>query len=143
MRVDYNIFLILAATGSGIAALLHVGCIIFGANWYRFFGAGEKMARLAETGSPVPTRITSVIVVVLLLWTYAALAGMGIVPKPPLLRYILIVIALIYLMRAFFVGLLMKAMPDNSMRFWMWSSLICLALAAFYLIGTKQAWASL
>lgn len=143
MRVDYNIFLLLAAAGSGIAAFLHVGCIIFGANWYRFFGAGEKMARLAEAGSPVPTRITSVIVMVLLMWTYAALAGMGSVPKPPLLRYILIVIALIYLTRACFVHLLMKAMPGNSMRFWLWSSLICLALGAFYLIGTKQAWASL
>lgn len=143
MRVDYNIFLLLAAAGSGIAAFLHLGCIIFGANWYRFFGAGEKMARLAEAGSPVPTRITSMIVAVLLMWAYAALAGIGVVPKPPLLRYILIGIALIYLMRAFFVGSLMKAIPGNSMRFWLWSSLICLALGAVYLIGTRQAWASL
>jgi hypothetical protein len=68
---------------------------------------------------------------------------MGSVPKPPLLRYILLGIALIYLMRACFVGLLMKAMPGNSMRFWLCSSLICLALGIFYLMGTKQAWASL
>ncbi|MGQ4584278.1 hypothetical protein [Lysobacter sp. F60174L2] len=35
---------------NAIAALLHVGCIIFGASWYRFFGAGERMAQLASAG---------------------------------------------------------------------------------------------
>ena len=28
-----------------IAALLHVACIVGGPAWYRFFGAGERMAR--------------------------------------------------------------------------------------------------
>jgi len=40
-----NTFLMIGAALSGLAALLHVGCILFGAPWYRFFGAGEKMAR--------------------------------------------------------------------------------------------------
>ena len=37
--------------GSAIAALAHLGCIIFGGDWYRFFGAGEQMARMAEAGN--------------------------------------------------------------------------------------------
>ncbi|KKK66980.1 hypothetical protein LCGC14_2958640, partial [marine sediment metagenome] len=46
-----NICLIVAGTLSAIAAILHLGCIYFGAPWYRFFGAGEQMAQLAEQGS--------------------------------------------------------------------------------------------
>lgn len=143
MRPDYNVFLILGAIGSGAAAILHFGCIIFGADWYRFFGAGEKMALLAEAGSPVPTRITGLITLVLLVWTYLALAGVGMLPKPPLLRYLLAGIASIYLIRAFSVFWLMKVMPGNSISFWIWSSLICLILGAAYLAGTKKIWYSL
>ena len=54
-----NIFLIIAGSLSAIAAILHLGCIYFGAPWYRFFGAGEQMAILAEQGSVQPTLITS------------------------------------------------------------------------------------
>jgi hypothetical protein len=35
---------------SAAAALLHIAVIVGGAEWYRFFGAGEGMARLAERG---------------------------------------------------------------------------------------------
>lgn len=54
-----NPWLITAAVLSGTAALLQVGCTFFGAPWYRFFGAGEKMARMAEAGSPVPAMVTA------------------------------------------------------------------------------------
>ena len=30
------------AVFSVFAALVHLGCISFGGDWYRFFGAGEK-----------------------------------------------------------------------------------------------------
>lgn len=43
------------AAMSGIAALLHLGCIMFSPAWYRFCGAGEGMAQLAAAGIPVPT----------------------------------------------------------------------------------------
>ncbi len=35
--------LITGAICSALAALAHLGCIIFGAQWYRYFGAGEEM----------------------------------------------------------------------------------------------------
>ena len=41
----------LIAAGVVGAALLHLACIIGGPAWYRFLGAGERMARLGATGS--------------------------------------------------------------------------------------------
>ncbi len=46
-----NIALVNAGFLSAIAAILHMGCILFGALWYRFFGPGEQMAVLAEQES--------------------------------------------------------------------------------------------
>lgn len=54
-----NIWLIIAGVLSAIAAFLHLGCIYFGAQWYRFFGAGEHMATLAAQGSIEPVLIVS------------------------------------------------------------------------------------
>ncbi len=59
-----NKFLIIGSIGSAIAALAHLGCIIFGGDWYRFFGAGEQMAKMAEDGHWYPTVVTSIIVLV-------------------------------------------------------------------------------
>ena len=42
-----NILLVVAGALSALAALAHIGCIYFGASWYRFFGAGEQMAIMA------------------------------------------------------------------------------------------------
>lgn len=140
MRAESNIFLIMGAVGSAIAALLHVGCIVFGGPWYRFFGAGEKMAKLAEAGSTFPAKVTSGIVLVLLVWAYCALAGAGMFPKPPLLRYLLGAITAIYLLRGLMFVPMMKIMPGQSIKFWLWSSAICLALGIIHLVGTKQVW---
>lgn len=37
-------YLVLTEYLSELAALIHLGCITFGASWYRFFGAGEHLA---------------------------------------------------------------------------------------------------
>jgi len=54
---------------SAIAALLHLGCIPGGPAWYRFFGAGERMARLAEAGSWRPAVVTLSIAALLASWS--------------------------------------------------------------------------
>lgn len=143
MHPEHHAFLFLGALGSATAALLHLGCIAFGAPWYRFAGAGERLARLAEAGSGAPTRITSGLVLILSIWTYCALAGAGLVRQPPLLRYLLSGITLIYFARAFAVFVLMKMMPGRSLQFWWWSSAICMTLGMLHLAGTVQSWASL
>lgn len=136
-------FLILGAVLSAIAAVLHVGCIVFGASWYRFFGAGEQMARWADAGSWRPTLITSGIVLVLAVWSLYALSGAGVVARLPLLRTALCLITAIYLLRGL-AGLPVAAFAkDVSPAFWWWSSAICLCVGLVHLIGVRRAWAEL
>lgn len=125
---------------SAVAAALHLGCILFGATWYRFFGAGERMARLAEAGSSHPTRVTLVITAILLVWSAYALSGAGVIPRLPLLRTILCAIAAVYLVRGFLFYPLMPRFPGNSMTFWLVSSTICAAIGVLHAVGIKQAW---
>lgn len=136
-------FLILAAALNAIAALLHVGCIVFGAPWYRFFGAGEQMARWAEAGSWRPALITSGIALMLALWSAYALSGADALPRLPLLRTALTVITAVYLLRGL-AGFAVATSGDGiNTTFWWWSSAICLGLGLVHLIGLRQAWTGL
>ena len=135
-----NKWLVAGALGSGIAALAHLGCIVFGGDWYRALGAGEQMARLAEAGDPAPTIMTAAIAGVLSLWTLCALSGAGVIFRLPLLRTALLMISGIYLGRALAFPLIMPMFPDNSLLFWLISSGICLALGSCYAFGLRQAW---
>ena len=47
MHTIINPYLIAGGTLSAIAALFHLGCIVFGASWFRYLGAGERMAQMA------------------------------------------------------------------------------------------------
>ncbi len=138
-----NKFLILAALCSGAAALLHLGCIIFGGDWYRFFGAGEQMAQMAEAGHIYPTIVTLIIAGLLTIWSLYALSGAGIIIRLPLLRPALCLIAAIYLLRGVIFIPLMPMFPDNSTTFWILSSLICLVFGLVYALGIRQSWAYL
>lgn len=138
-----NIFLIVGATLSAIVAILHIGCIYFGAPWYRFFGAGEQMALLAEQGNIQPTIITSVIVMVLVSWSMYALSGAGVIVKLPLLKWALAAITFIYLLRGV-VGFFFITNPlGRSPEFWVWSSVICISFGIIHFIGLKQIWSDL
>jgi len=142
-----NSYLITAGALSALASLLHVGCIIFGASWYRFFGAGEHMAKLAEQGSLQPTIITSGIVLVLAIWSLYAFSAAGLIIKLPLMRLALIAITAVYLLRGIggiFIAASSEVAPlGNSTAFWFWSSAICLTFSLVHLIGIKQQWANL
>ncbi len=48
-----------------VFAVLHVIIIFMKGSGYRYFGAGEQMARAAETGNPKPTLITAGLTVIL------------------------------------------------------------------------------
>ncbi len=135
-----NIFLIIAGTLSAIAAVLHIGCIVLGAPWYRFFGAGEKMAVLAEQGSLQPTIITSIIVLVLSIWSLYAFSAAGLIFRLPLVRLALILITLVYLVRGIGGFFLINSRMENSPEFWLWSSVVCLVFGAFHLVGLIQRW---
>jgi hypothetical protein len=141
--VQKNKFLIAAAICSGVAALLHLGCIIFGGEWYRFFGAGEQMANMAEAGHIYPTIVTSVIVTLLTIWSLYALSGAGVILRLPFLRLALCIIAAIYLLRGIAFIPLMPMFPGNSLTFWLVSSTTCFVFGLFYALGIRQSWAYL
>jgi hypothetical protein len=136
-----NPWLVAGGWLSAAAALLHVGVIIGGPDWYRFFGAGEAMARMAERGSPVPALVTLAIAMVLAVWAAYAFAGAGLIRRLPLMRTALVAISTIYLARGLLiVPVLLQPAPA---AFDVWSSLVVLVYGATYALGTKRAWSQL
>jgi len=123
----YNHWLLVAAGLSASAALLHVAIIFGGGDWYRFFGAGEEMARSAEAGRRYPAVITAGIALLLLLWSGYALAGAGwaVLSGLPCIKAALTVITGIYLLRGLAPLPLYLLAPSQLTPFWIWSSLIC------------------
>ncbi len=131
--------LLIAALLTALAALAHLGCIVFGAPWYRFMGAGERMARMAEAGSPRPALITAVITLVLLVWTMYALSGAGWLAPLPFLQPVLWTVSALLMLRALGGFVLAAVAPGaNGWRFWIWSSALCLLLAISYTLGTAS-----
>lgn len=139
-----NVYLHMAAAANGIAALLHLGCIVFGAPWYRFFGAGEGVVQLALAGSRIPDMMAAGIAALLGVWGLYALSGAGVVIRLPLLRLALCVITGVFLARAV-LGFAFAAFSpgERGALFWVWSSIICLGISALHLAGTMEAWKSL
>lgn len=133
-------WLIAAAALSGAAALLHLGCIVGGPDWYRFFGAGEGMARAAARGDLRPTLITLGIATVLAVWAAYAASGAGLIPRLPLLRTALVAITAIYLLRALAFVPLHFWRPQHSDAFAIWSSAIVLVYGIVHLVGLMRAW---
>ena len=141
MEDTRNAFLIAGALLSALAAALHVGCIVFGAPWYRFFGAGERMAQMAIAGNWYPTVVTAAIAFVLAMWSLYALSGAGVIRALPLLRLALCAITAIYLLRGLVIVPLVVL--GKSTPFWWWSSMICLLIGSVHLAGLSQVWARL
>ena len=135
-----NRWLIAGGVLSAAASLLHVATIFGGGDWYRFFGAGEEMARAAERGSAIPALVTAAIALILLGWALYAFSGAGLIRRLPLLRTALVAIAAIYLLRGLALLPLLVLRPQAADRFAIVSSTIVLAYGLAYAIGTWQAW---
>lgn len=135
------------ALGTGTASLLHLAIIFGGPDWYRFFGAGERMAQLSARGAIYPTLITLSIALVLGLWTLYALSGARIIRRLPFLRLALVLIASVYFARAVLgipVVLFVKGPYIDELRgrmtFMVVSSLISLSLGFCYAFGAAWVW---
>jgi putative oxidoreductase len=145
MNID---LLIIAGSFSFLAACLHIGVVIGGPRWYRFFGAGESMALMAEKGSLKPTIITLSIATILFLWAFYAWSGAGFSPSMPFLKTALSAITAIYLIRGL-GGIIVPFVSNhpqikqNSLAFWVWSSVICLVIGIFHLMGLIAIWQNL
>jgi hypothetical protein len=138
MKAD--IWLLAGGVLSAVAAALHVGCIFGGPSWYRFFGAGEGMARLAARGSLRAVLITLFIAAVLALWAAYGFSGAGLIPRLPLLRTALMLISALYLLRAAALPWFLKYARDRGLPFIYWSSAIVLVYGIVFAVGTWTAW---
>lgn len=129
------------------ASLLHLAIIFGGPGWYRFFGAGERMARLSARGSAYPALITAAIALLLGLWALYGLSGAGVIRRLPLLRPALALIAVAYFSRGIlgipavmFAGGPYADELKGRMTFMVVSSLICIFLGLCYASGAAQVW---
>jgi hypothetical protein len=143
MAATRNPALIVGGLLSTVASLLHVACIFGGADWYRFFGAGEAMARMAEQGSMTPALITLGIAAILAIWAAYAFSGAGLLPRLPLLRTGLVVISAIYLLRGLILVPVLLIGRGAIAPFDLWSSIIVLVYGLAYAVGTWLGWSDL
>ncbi|MBT1065509.1 hypothetical protein KJY73_18120 [Bowmanella sp. Y26] len=142
-----NGLLIAAGGASLIAAITHLAVIAGGPDWYRFFGAGEQMAQMAEQGSLYPALLTLAISAVLGIWGAYALSAARLIRRLPLLRTAMCLISFVYLFRGLY-GLFIVAVNDYKFFeqvlerpvFMLVSSLICLAIGGLYSIGLARQW---
>ncbi len=140
MKPARNPALVIGGLLSVAASLLHIGCIIGGPAWYRFFGAGEGVAQAAERGEPLPALMAGGIAAILAIWAAYAFSGAGLLPRLPLLRTGLVVISAVYLLRGLVLIPALVVNGADVMPFILWSSLIVLVYGLAYAIGTWIAW---
>ncbi len=139
-----NPWLVAAGCFSLAASLLHVACIFGGPDWYRYFGAGERMARAAAAGQWGPAVVTAGIAAVLVVAAAYAFSGAGLIGRLPLLRLGLVVVSVVYLARGLvFLRPSIMGRSDLSSAFLLWSSLIVLVIGLAYALGTWRAWSKL
>ena len=142
-----NKVLIFAGICSIVISILHIAIIIGGADWYRFFGAGEEMAVMAESSSLYPASLTMVIAIVFGLWGSYALSGAGLIRKLPLIKLALVLISSVYLLRGL-AGIPLIMFIDHpyfeelnsSMTFMLVSSALSILFGVLYTIGTVKCW---
>lgn len=141
--MDREHALMLAGWLSTAVAALHVVIIFLGPPAYRYFGAGEDMARQAEAGSVMPAALTLAVTAVFAVFALYAFAGAGRLRRPPLLRTGLVVIAVIYTLRGLalipelfqFARGSATVMPRQLVF-----SAVSLTIGLLYLAGTVLLW---
>ncbi|MEM8696990.1 MAG: hypothetical protein AAGE05_13300 [Pseudomonadota bacterium] len=138
-----RILLLIGGWLSVAASLLHIGVIAGGPDWYRFFGAGEQMAQMAERGEAYPAMVTTLIALILAIWAAYAFSGAGIIRRLPLLRTGLVTISAIYLLRGLILLPILLFAETPVAPFDIWSSLIVLSYGLTYAVGTWLSWPTL
>jgi hypothetical protein len=124
-------------------ALLHIVIIAIGAPAYRYFGAGERMARQAEQGSVVPALLTAVISMVFGLFALYAFSGAGLIRRLPSLKLVLVAVGVIYTLRGLLLGPqvvwffgVSGRVPVRQLLF----SGVSFIVGLTYLVGVHAAW---
>ena len=141
-----NQWLILGGILSFAVALLHVVMIFIGAPAYRYFGAGEEMARAAESGSAFPALLTLFLAAIFAVWGFYGLSGAKVIRRLPLLKIALILVGAVYTLRGaavlqqlFQIAASSAEVAPREIAF----SLVSLIIGLAYLVGTISNWSNL
>ena len=130
-----NVLLYLAALLTLCAALLHFVCVFWGANGFRFLGAGKSIVQMAERGHWYPNFTAIAVGLILTVCaTYAFFAAKGILVLP-FTKLILSFVAAVFLIRGLAFPWLKSKFVGNSDLFWYISSAFCLILGSLYAVG--------
>ncbi|MDC8758954.1 hypothetical protein [Janthinobacterium fluminis] len=138
--MNARLLLIGAASLSVLVALLHVYVIVQGAWAYRYFGAGEKIATMAEQGSWFPALLTAGVTLVFMIFAAYYLSGASVVPALPFLRLAMAAIAAIYTLRGIMV---VAAVFMHLTPFEIGSSLASLAIGLVHCAALALTWSYL
>ncbi len=129
-----------AGSANMIIALLHLVVIFVGAPGYRYFGAGEDIARMAEAGSILPALLTLVLVSVFIFFAIYAFSGGKIIRPLPFLKPFLYLIGTIYTLRGLFIIYnlywLIVSLSASTIKELVFS-LVALGIGLLYLAGAK------
>lgn len=139
MTFSAKTLLVLAGIASLALMFLHVEIIYLGAPAYRYFGAGENMAALAEAGSLWPPLVTAGVALLLAGFAAYAFSGAGMIRPLPHLRIGLWTIGGLLSLRglAVFPQLAMWAWGEPEPARELLFSSASLALGFFYIAGVR------
>lgn len=130
-----NALLYIAALLTLCAALLHFVCVFWGANGFRFLGAGKSIVQMVERGHWYPNFTAIAVGLILTVCaTYAFFAAKGI-QVLPFTKLILSLVAAVFLIRGLAFPWLKSKFVGNSDLFWYISSAFCLVLGSLYAVG--------
>lgn len=128
---------------SAALALLHIVVIVLGPPGYRYFGAPDEFATMTEAGSLAPAMLTAVFAVIFGVWAVYGFGGARMIPRPPMVRLGLVVIAAVYILRGLSAVpealLLLRTPGAFPVRFLLFS-IASLLIGICYALGTRQAW---
>jgi hypothetical protein len=112
--------------------------VFVGAPAYRYFGAGEGMARVVESGSLIPPVVTLAIALVFAVWALYGFSGAGLIRRLPLLEAGLLTIGVIYFVRGLLVipeAMVLLQSGRSLLHKVVVFSLVSLACGILYLAG--------
>ena len=141
MKAQGRILLLIAASVSFVVVVLHVVIAIIGPSAYTFFG-GERLARIAVSGSFAPVIQTLSLAALHALFGLYGLSGAGVIRRLPLLTVGLFAIGGMYAFRGLSAipqGLQILQDPDSLPFRMLFYSLVSLATGCAYIAGTVKS----
>ena len=141
MKAQGRVLLLIAASVSFFVAVLHVVIAIIGPSAYTFFG-GERLARIAVSGSFAPVLQTLFLAAIHALFGLYGLSGAGVIRRLPLLTVGLFAIGGMYAFRGLSAipqGLQILQDPDSLPFRMLFYSLVSLATGCAYIAGTVKS----